>query len=191
MALPALYLILGLRNLFPDSIGPFAAGLIVVVSLAAVGWSGVARLVRGQVLSIREEAYIAAARAAGASRTRLLGVHILGILRPFLLLQSDAALKELAHLENRVNTYVKQLELGLHGELRFDDGTPFEVRRIDQLRHDEPLDRERDAGKSLVALRRAAREFAERDLAVLRNDGLMDRGRARRGELFGIKDTKR
>jgi peptide/nickel transport system permease protein len=53
MALPALYLILGLRNLFPDSIGPFEAGLIVVVSLAAVGWSGVARLVRGQVLSIR------------------------------------------------------------------------------------------------------------------------------------------
>jgi peptide/nickel transport system permease protein len=87
MVLPELYLILGLRNLFPDSIGPFAAGLIVVVSLAAVGWSGVARLVRGQVLSIREEAYIAAARAAGASRTRLLGVHILGILRPFLLLQ--------------------------------------------------------------------------------------------------------
>jgi peptide/nickel transport system permease protein len=87
MALPALYLILGLRNLFPDSIGPFEAGLIVVVSLAAVGWSGVARLVRGQVLSIREEAYVAAARAAGASRARLLLVHVLGILRPFLLLQ--------------------------------------------------------------------------------------------------------
>jgi peptide/nickel transport system permease protein len=87
MALPAIYLILGLRNLFPDSIGAFEAGLIVVVSLAAVGWSGVARLVRGQALTIREEAYIAAARAAGASRARLLGVHILGILRPFLLLQ--------------------------------------------------------------------------------------------------------
>ncbi len=87
MALPALYLILGLRNLFPDAIGPLEAGFIVVVSLAAVGWSGVARLVRGQVLSIREEAYIAAARAAGASRLRLLAVHIFGVLRPFLLLQ--------------------------------------------------------------------------------------------------------
>lgn len=86
-ALPALYLILGLRNLFPGSIGPFEAGLIVVVSLAAVGWSGVARLVRGQVLAIREQAYMAAARAAGASRSRLLAVHVLGILRPFLLLQ--------------------------------------------------------------------------------------------------------
>lgn len=87
MALPALYLILGLRNLFPGSIAPFEAGLIVVVSLAAVGWSGVARLVRGQVLAIREETYVAAARAAGASRFRLLSVHLLGILRPFVLLQ--------------------------------------------------------------------------------------------------------
>lgn len=87
MALPALYLILGLRNLFPGSIAPFEAGLIVVVSLAAVGWSGVARLVRGQVLAIREEAYVAAAEAAGASRFRLLSVHVLRILRPFVLLQ--------------------------------------------------------------------------------------------------------
>ncbi len=87
MVLPSLYLILGLRSLLPDSIGPFQAGLITVVSLAAVGWSGVARLVRGQVLSIREEAYIAAARAAGASPLRLVTVHVFGILRPFLLLQ--------------------------------------------------------------------------------------------------------
>jgi peptide/nickel transport system permease protein len=87
MSLPALYLILGLRNLLPDSIGPLEAGLILVVSLAAVGWSSVARLTRGQVLSIREEAYIAAARAAGATRLRLVRVHILRMLRPFLLLQ--------------------------------------------------------------------------------------------------------
>lgn len=87
MALPALYLILGLRGLFPDAIKPLEASLIVVVSLATVGWSGVARLVRGQVLSIREESYIVAAQATGASRRRLVFVHILGILRPFLLLQ--------------------------------------------------------------------------------------------------------
>ncbi|HJS73703.1 MAG TPA: ABC transporter permease [Vicinamibacteria bacterium] len=87
MALPALYLILAIRNLFPDSIGRFTAAFLIVLSLAALGWSGVARLVRGQVLSIREEAYVASARAAGASRLRLVAVHILGVLRPFLLLQ--------------------------------------------------------------------------------------------------------
>jgi peptide/nickel transport system permease protein len=87
MALPALYLILGLRNLFPDSLTPLASGAIVVVSLAAVGWSGIARIVRGQVLGIREQDYVSAARAAGATRSRLLRVHVLPALRPLLLLQ--------------------------------------------------------------------------------------------------------
>lgn len=87
MALPALYLILGLRNLFPDALSPIEAGVIVVVSLAAVGWSGVARLVRGQVLSIREQDYIVAAQAAGASPQELLRRHVIKVLSPYLLLQ--------------------------------------------------------------------------------------------------------
>lgn len=64
--------------------------------------------------------------------------------RPFLLIQSDAVIKELAHLENRVNTYVKQLELGLHDRLRIGDGAAFDVRTLDQIVHAGPIDRERD-----------------------------------------------
>ena len=60
--------------------------------------------------------------------------------RPFLLIQSDAVLKELAHLENRVNTYVKQLELGLHGKLGAGHAPPFEIRFLDSLHQDQPLD---------------------------------------------------
>jgi activator of 2-hydroxyglutaryl-CoA dehydratase/predicted nucleotide-binding protein (sugar kinase/HSP70/actin superfamily) len=64
--------------------------------------------------------------------------------RPFLLLQSDAVLKELAHLENRVNTYVKQLEQGLHAELHVNGEGPFEVRVLDELDAHDPLNRETD-----------------------------------------------
>jgi len=64
--------------------------------------------------------------------------------RPFLLLQSDAVLKELAHLENRVNTYVKQLDLGLHGLLKIDDGPPIEIARMRDLRNRGPIDRDHD-----------------------------------------------
>jgi activator of 2-hydroxyglutaryl-CoA dehydratase/predicted nucleotide-binding protein (sugar kinase/HSP70/actin superfamily) len=64
--------------------------------------------------------------------------------RPFLLLQSDAVLKELAHLENRVNTYVKQLEQGLHAELHIDGEEPFEVRVLNELDAHDPLNRETD-----------------------------------------------
>ncbi len=64
--------------------------------------------------------------------------------RPFLLIQSDAVIKELAHLENRVNTYVKQLDLGLHGKLRGGTGGVFEMRTLDDLVHTGPIDRDRD-----------------------------------------------
>jgi len=64
--------------------------------------------------------------------------------RPFLLIQSDAIIKELAHLENRVNTYVRQLELGLHGKLKLGDETPFEVRALDNLENERPIDATKD-----------------------------------------------
>lgn len=64
--------------------------------------------------------------------------------RPFLLIQSDAVIKELAHLENRVNTYVKQLELGLHEKLSLDAAAPFEIRMLDDLINRQPLDRDTD-----------------------------------------------
>jgi activator of 2-hydroxyglutaryl-CoA dehydratase/predicted nucleotide-binding protein (sugar kinase/HSP70/actin superfamily) len=64
--------------------------------------------------------------------------------RPFLLIQSDAVIKELAHLENRVNTYIKQLELGLHQRLEADADGPFEIRTLDELVNTRPVDRATD-----------------------------------------------
>jgi len=48
-----------------------ANGFFVIVILAVFGWPPVARVVRGQVLSIREREFIEAARLLGASRSRL------------------------------------------------------------------------------------------------------------------------
>jgi len=47
------------------------------LALIMVWWSGYTRLIRGQVLSIRENTYIDAARAAGTSETRIMFRHIL------------------------------------------------------------------------------------------------------------------
>lgn len=49
----------------------------VAVSLAAFGWVGYARLVRAQVLSLREREFVAAARAAGAGPLRVFARHLL------------------------------------------------------------------------------------------------------------------
>jgi peptide/nickel transport system permease protein len=51
--------------------------IIVVAVLAGFGWSSVARIVRGQVLSIREREYIEAARSLGAGPWRIMIIDIL------------------------------------------------------------------------------------------------------------------
>jgi peptide/nickel transport system permease protein len=49
----------------------------LVIALTAMGWTGYARLVRGEVLSLREREYVEAARTLGASPPRLLFRHLL------------------------------------------------------------------------------------------------------------------
>ncbi|MCL5026940.1 MAG: ABC transporter permease [Chloroflexi bacterium] len=51
--------------------------VIVLMALGLVGWPGMARLVRGQVLSLRERDFTLAARALGASDWRILTRHLL------------------------------------------------------------------------------------------------------------------
>jgi ABC-type dipeptide/oligopeptide/nickel transport system permease subunit len=51
--------------------------LSVVVVLAAVRWTTVARIVRGQVLSLREAEYITAISALGAGKGRIIFRHLL------------------------------------------------------------------------------------------------------------------
>jgi len=56
-------------------LGPSLNNLILALSV--IGWVGYARLVRGQVLKVRELDFVTAARALGAGDTRILSRHIL------------------------------------------------------------------------------------------------------------------
>jgi ABC-type dipeptide/oligopeptide/nickel transport system permease subunit len=56
---------------------PTASFLTVFVALALVGWPGMARLVRGQALALREKEYVEAARAIGVSGWKIATRHIL------------------------------------------------------------------------------------------------------------------
>ncbi len=50
---------------------------IVIIVIALFGWAAVARIVRGQVLSIREKEYIEAARSLGAGTWRIMFIDVL------------------------------------------------------------------------------------------------------------------
>ncbi len=87
-AFPGLLFLIIMGVAFRDSwIGAQLNGLVLVfVSLAIVGWEGMARLVRGQVLQAKEKEYVEAARMIGASNARIMTKHIVpNILAPLII----------------------------------------------------------------------------------------------------------
>lgn len=75
LMIPSLFVILFLARIFQGEGGGGALSLIIV--FVGFGWMGLARLVRGQVLAIREMEYVEAARALGVRPLRIALRHIL------------------------------------------------------------------------------------------------------------------
>ena len=64
----------------------------VILALCLIGWTGYARLVRGEILALREREFIHAARAMGCTPTRIIVRHLLPNLVPPLVVQSTFGL---------------------------------------------------------------------------------------------------
>ncbi|RJF73459.1 ABC transporter permease [Deinococcus cavernae] len=76
-SIPDLFLIIMLVSIFPANVNPLLRLYIVLGVLAFINWGGVARLVRAQLLSVREQDYVMAANALGASTPRIMFQHML------------------------------------------------------------------------------------------------------------------
>jgi len=73
-----LFYIIMMISLRDTVLGQLMNGLMLLfVALAVVSWVGVARLVRGQVLSLKNKEFVEAARCIGSSDTRIMSRHIL------------------------------------------------------------------------------------------------------------------
>ncbi len=77
MSVPSLYLILALRAAFPADLRSDLMYLMIILILSLVFWAGLSRIIRGMVLSIRENEYVTAAEALGVSSMRIIIRHIL------------------------------------------------------------------------------------------------------------------
>lgn len=64
----------------------------VVLALCLIGWTGYARLVRGEILALREREFIQAARALGCGAGRVILRHLLPNLLPPLVIQATFGL---------------------------------------------------------------------------------------------------
>ena len=71
LSIPTLLMVM----IFVSVIGPSLTSVIVVIGL--LGWPRTCRLIRGQILAIREEEFVTAARAVGSNSLRIIIRHIL------------------------------------------------------------------------------------------------------------------
>ena len=80
LAFPTLLLLIALVAALQPSL------TVVFLTIGLVGWAGMARLVRGQVLVVRELEYVQAMRALGARNARIISRHVLpAVIAPVLI----------------------------------------------------------------------------------------------------------
>lgn len=77
MSIPSFYLLITLSVILPDGLSARVRFGAITIILAFIGWAGVARVVRGMVLSIKTLEYVEASVSMGASSLRTIVKHIL------------------------------------------------------------------------------------------------------------------
>lgn len=75
-SLPAIPLWLTLSAAVPPDWSVIQRYFVIVLILSLIGWTDIARVVRGKFLSLREEDFILASKLIGASETRLIFSHM-------------------------------------------------------------------------------------------------------------------
>ena len=93
LAIPAIFLFILMSILFRPNAFTLAA------IIASVGWGGVARLVRGEVLSVKQRDFILATRSVGAKDLRLIVRHLLPNVLPILIVAASLGVGQIILIE--------------------------------------------------------------------------------------------
>ncbi|MER3489677.1 MAG: peptide ABC transporter permease [Meiothermus sp.] len=92
LSIPRLPILMALSTVIPASWPSTYVYLGIIAVLSFIGWAGLARVVRGQVLAAREVDYVTAARAIGAPNLRIILRHITPNLTSYLIVTATLAL---------------------------------------------------------------------------------------------------
>lgn len=92
MTLPSLYLLVALASVLPDRVSSGQRFLLIVIITSLISWAGLARVIRGQVLSIKEREFVQAARAMGAKPFYIIFHHVLPQTATYLIISATLAI---------------------------------------------------------------------------------------------------
>ena len=77
MSIPSFYRLIILAAILPSNMTSTQRWILIVVILALIGWAGFARVVRGMVLSVKNQEFVQSAKMIGASNLRIIIREIL------------------------------------------------------------------------------------------------------------------
>src|ERR687886_2532344 len=77
MTIPGLYLLVALAAVLPPGLTSAQRFILIVLITSFISWASLARVIRGQVLSIKELEFVQAARAMGANPIYIIVRHVL------------------------------------------------------------------------------------------------------------------
>lgn len=77
MTIPEIYLLVALAAVLPPGLTSAERFLLIILITSFIRWAGLARVIRGQVLSIKEQEFVQAARAMGGKPLYIIVRHIL------------------------------------------------------------------------------------------------------------------
>lgn len=77
MSLPSFYLLIILSAILPANLSNIERFAIITVILSFISWAGLARIIRGQILSLKEKDFIASAQAIGQNHFMIILKHLL------------------------------------------------------------------------------------------------------------------
>lgn len=77
MTIPEIYLLVALAAVLPPGLTSAERFLLIILITSFIRWAGLARVIRGQVLSIKEQEFVQAARAMGGKPLYIIIRHVL------------------------------------------------------------------------------------------------------------------
>ena len=91
MTFPSIYLLVTLGAVLPPGLSSTQRFLLIVVITSVISWAGLARVIRGQVLSIKEREFVQAARAMGGNSLYIILRHVLPQTASYIIISATLA----------------------------------------------------------------------------------------------------
>jgi peptide/nickel transport system permease protein len=91
MTIPSIYLLVALAAVLPPGLTSTERFVLIVLITSFIGWAGLARVIRGQVLSIKEREFVQAARAMGGKPFYIVMRHVLPQTASYIIISATLA----------------------------------------------------------------------------------------------------